>query len=412
MKTKFILFLILGIDAAILFYEANFLSISPSEALIVYGDSSFLQFITLIFIRIFPIADIGLRFFMIILHLMSALLLFFISKDYIKQDRNRLWLVVLFLLLPGTISSALIVSHASIIIFGLFLYIYLQKRDELLSHFLALVYLFIEAGFSYMFLGLGLYYFYNKQWKELLFYITLYILSLYMYGFVAHGIPSGHFLDLLGVYSAIFSPILFIYLVYTLYREFLSKNLTKIWFIASTAFLISVVLSFRQRINLEYFAPYLMVLLPLAVQLFISSYRVRLKQHRKKYKLAFIFTAVFLFVNAFVVFFHKELYLFLTNPKRNFSYNVDIAKPLAIELKRRNIFCVQVKKNKDMQRQLHFYGIQKCNDNLLEETSLDSKKANVTISYKNKTLYKANVTKLNKSEMKFKMKEKAFSDIK
>jgi hypothetical protein len=235
-----------------------------------------------------------------------------------------------------------------------------------------------------------------KKEKEAFFIFILYCISILFYGFVAHGVPSGHLLDILGVYSAIFSPIIFLYIFYTLYRKFLLKQLDQIWFIASTAFIISIILSFRQRINLEYFAPYLMLVIPLSAQMFIQSYRIRLKKFRKTYKIIFILAFVFLFINAFVVFFHKELYLILKNPKNNFAYNLDIAVALSEELKTMKIECLHVKKNKEMQLRLRFYGFPECHKNILEEVNLSTKqKTNVTISYKNKILYKANVTKLN-----------------
>jgi len=397
MKTKIILFLLFGIDAIVLLLEAKGLSISASEAHILYGNVSFLQYMSRFFLSLFSNHDIGLRFFMILLHFASALLLYLISSKYLQQERNRIWLIAVFLLLPGSISSALIVSHASVIIFGLFLYIYFLVNgfSQRILNLLLFVYLFIEPGFSYLFLALGFYNIYVKQAWNALFSFFLYCSSILIYGFVAHGIPRGHFLDVLGVYSAIFSPIVFIYIFYTLYKLFLLKKMDQIWFIASTAFLVSIILSFRQRINLEYFAPYLMIVLPLSAQIFIQSYRVRLRIYRKKYKIAFILAFVFLVLNAFIVFFHKEIYLVLENPKKNFAYNVDIVHNLAKKLKAMHVKCLHVN-NKDMQLRLRFYGIEKCNDTFLKEISLKSvKKGDVTISYKNKILYKADVTKLN-----------------
>ena len=395
MNSKFILFLLLGIDAFILLFQASHLSITSSEASILYGDTSFLQFLTQLSLQLFGHTNLGLRVFMILLHVMSALLIYLLSKAYVKQERNRLWLVLMFVLLPGSVSSALVVSHAGIIIFGLFLYIYLnQKLSQKYLNILLLFYLFIEPGFSYLFLSLSFYHLYKREKFNASYHFFLYLLSIYMNGFVAHGYPRGYFLDLLGVYSAIFTPIVFVYLFYVLYRRFLSKEFDKIWFISSVTLLISLVLSFRQRINLEYFAPYLMAALPIAAQTFISSYRVRLKVHRKKYKAMFVISFVLLILNTLVVFFNKELYIFLKNPKKHFAYEMHIATELSQKLKKMGIKCV--KTDVDMQKRLKFYKIGECDRNLLLELSLASKKeADVTISYKNKTLYKADVTKIN-----------------
>ena len=300
-----------------------------------------------------------------------------------------------FILLPGVVSAALILNHAGMIIFGLLLYVYLDKKsNNIYINILLLFYAFIDSGFAYLFVGLAIYNLFEKNRILFVYNICLYLVSIYLYGVRIEGFPSGHFLDTLGVYSAIFTPIIFIYLIYILYRRFLSDEVDKLWYISSTALLISLMLSFRQRINLEVFAPYLIIALPLAAQTFATSYRVRLREHRKNYRVIFIVSIIFLLLNTLIVFFNRELYLILDNPKKHFAYNMHVAKELARELQAKNIDCVRT--DKKMQLRLKFYGIRQCNKNLLQKVSLTNNlKTNVTISYKNKIIYKANVTKLN-----------------
>jgi len=395
MKYKIILFFLIGLDVFILIFQTSQISISPSEALLLYGHPSLLQYLVKFSLNIFGQNDFGLRFIMIFLHVSSVILLYLISARYLKLQRNRLWLILVFILLPGVISSALVVSHAGLIIFGLFLYIYLrQKINDYFLALLLLLYAVADAGFMYLFLGLSIYYLFEKNKILFLYNLALLSLSIYLYGTNISGVPSGHFLDTIGVYSAIFTPIIFIYLFYVLYRGYLNNNDDKVWYIATTALLYSLFLSFRQRVELEVLAPYLMLALPLAARTFASSYRVRLKQHRRKYKAIFILAFVFLFLNTLLVLFNKDLYLLLDNPKKHFAYKMYIAKELANKLKAMNISCVKTDTN--MQRRLKFYFIEKCDKNILKELKLDSnEKNNVTISYKNKVLYRANVTKLN-----------------
>jgi hypothetical protein len=385
----------LGIDAIILFFQIPQLSISFAEASLLYTQHSFLSSIEHYSLAFFGHNDYSLRVVMVFFHLASAYLLYQYSKEYVKKGRDRLWLVLFFLLLPGSISASLVVNHGSILIFGLFLYIYLAQRlRDLYLNGILVIYLFVDAGFSYLFLSLALYYFYKRDNTQALFHLSLYLISVFFYGFVAHGIPKGYFLDLLGVYSAIFSPIVFVYIFYVLYRRFVIKQLDRVWFIATTVLIISIILSFRQKINLEYFAPYVMLALPLAANTFISTYRVRLKMFRKRYKAIFFFAFIFLLINSIVVFFNKELYLILENPKKHFIYNMDIAAPLAQKLKAQAIYCVE--SDKKMQLRLRFYGVSYCKENKLQELQLsNTQDANVTISYKGKILYQANVTKLN-----------------
>ncbi len=395
MSSKIIFFLLLGLDALILLLETSHVSISYNEALVLYGHSSFLQYITRIFIALFGQNDIGLRLAMILMHLGSVILLYQISKRYLKSERNRLWLVAIFMLLPGVISSAIVVNHAGVIIFSLLLYIYLdgvlgEKYSAVILLFLAL----LDPGFSYLFIGLGIYYLvHNQRW--MLGYTTLlYFLSINIYNVKIDGAPSGHFLDILGLYSAILTPIIFVYLFYVLYKRYLTNKIDKLWYISATTLLISLVLSFRQRVDIEVFAPYLIIALPLGAQSFVSSYRVRVKEFRKSYRFIFGISLIFLLLNATVVFFNQGLYRYIDNPKKHFAYDMHVAKELASMLKSRDIQCV--KTDYKMQLRLKFYGIQECDNIRLQALPLKSRGVpDVTIRYSGRAVYKANVTNIN-----------------
>lgn len=395
MTSRYILFLILGIDAIILFLQTSDISISYEEASLLYGDFSFLQLLTVFSLSIFGQNDFGLRFVMIMFHLLSAVLMYLISKRYIILQRNRLWLLLVFILLPGVVSSAIVVNGAGMVIFGLLLFIYLsEKLPQYMLNVLLMFYALIDIGFAYLFLGLLIYYLFEKKKSLALYMLLLYSLTSFLYGFNIEGYPSGHFLDTIGVYSAVFTPIIFIYLFYSLYRRYLTSKIDMIWYISSTVLILSLVLSFRQRIPIEYFAPYLIIALPLAAESFISSYRVRLKMFRTRYKLAFVVSFIFLISNTLAVFFNKELYLLVNNPKKHFAYEMHIAKELSHKLKNMKINCVQT--DEKMQIRLKFYEIDNCDENVLVESSLNDKnRNNVTIRYKKNLLYRANVTNLN-----------------
>lgn len=395
MISRVILFLIIGIDALILFSQTSQVSISSQEASLLYGDFSFLQFLIQSSLALFGQNDFGLRFVMIIFHILSVILMYLISLRYIASQRNRLWLLLMFVLLPGVVSSAILVNSAGLLIFGLLLYVYLsEKSSQLFLNILLFIYAIINVGFVYLFLGLALFYLFEKNRKLFAYNISLYFLSSFIYGFDAVGYPSGHFLDTIGVYSAIFTPIIFIYIFYVLYRRYLTNQIDMLWYISATGLLFSLLLSFRQRIPIEHFAPYLIIALPLAAQTFIGSYRIRLRQFRRKYKIAFIVAFVFLALNSFAVFFNKELYLLIANPKNHFAYKMHIAKELASDLKSKQISCV--KTDKRMQKRLRFYGIGECTQYTMKERNINSKKSsNVTISYKNREIYKAYVTNIN-----------------
>ncbi|MEA2073543.1 MAG: hypothetical protein U9O86_08160 [Campylobacterota bacterium] len=339
--------------------------------------------------------DFGLRFVMILFHLMSVVLIYLISIPYISLQRNRLWLLLVFVLLPGVVSSAVVINSAGMIIFGLLFFVYIyDKTPQLFSNILLLIFALIDIGFAYLFLGLFIFFIKEKQHLLTLYVLGLYIVTSLLYGFNIFGYPKGHFLDTIGVYSAVFTPIIFIYLTYSLYRRYLTSSIDMIWYITSTTLLLSLALSFRQRIPIEDFAPYLIIALPLAAQSFISSYRVRLKIFRIRYKLAFVISFILLISNTFIVFFNKELYTVIDNPQKHFAYKMHVAKELAAELEKMNLKCVNT--DKKMQQRLYFYNIDYCEENILEESSINGdERLSVTIRYKKTDLYKANVTNLN-----------------
>ncbi|HIP19652.1 MAG TPA: hypothetical protein EYG70_00840 [Sulfurimonas sp.] len=396
MMSRYIFFLILGADAIILFLEASHISISYEEASLLYGDFSVLSSLTKLSLNIFGHNDFALRFVMIVFHLLSAVLMYEISKRYISLERNRLWLLLVFILLPGVVSAAIVINSAGMIIFGLLLFVYLsEKVPQRYLNILLFVYALTDIGFVYLFLGLAVYYSMQKQKYNFFYVLVLYFLTSYLYGFEVTGLPQGHFLDTIGVYGAIFTPIIFIYLFYALYRRYLSSKIDMLWYLSSTVLILSLILSFRQRMPLEHFAPYLIIALPLAAQSFISSYRVRLKMYRKTYKLAFVLSFIFLITNTLLVFFNKELYRFMPNPKKHFAYEMHVAKELSDILKKKGILCLST--DMKMQKRLEYYGVTKCQYILLDEISAHGKKeSSVTISYGNSILYKANVTNLNK----------------
>lgn len=395
MKYKIIFLLFLGLDALNLIYQTSQISISYRESLILYGEFSPIQILIKSSLLIFGNNDFALRLPMILIHLLSVVLIFSISRFYIKQQRHRLWLVAIFILLPGVLSSAIVIDKAGLIIFGLLLFIWSYLNGYKKTYYLLLSsYVFLDNSYTYLFLALSIYAIYTKNREFFIFNIIIFFISIFLYGVDAHGVPKGHFLDVIALYSAIFSPIIFIYMAFILYRRYLDDKREIIWFISTITFLISMILSFRQDIQIEHFAPYLIIALPIAAESFISSYRVRLREFRKTYRAIFQVSLILLLINTFVVLFNKELYRVIEVPKKHFVYKFHVAKELAEKLKKDGIFCVDT--DYKMQNRLYFYGVTKCDKyRLLKFEDSNEIVKNVTISYKNRPIYYASVTKVN-----------------
>lgn len=394
MRERVFFLALLGINFLVLFLQIKGLSIGYHEAKIVYGDFSLLQLFITASLHFFGYNDYALRIPMIVLHLLSALLLYGISKHYVTRENDRLWIVLIYILLPGVTSAGLVVDNAGLIITSLFLFLYVFLNYGRYALSLLPFLVILDPAFAYLFFALALYGTYRKESVYILFGFIFLVISLLMYGIHIGGSPESRFLDALGVYSAIFSPIVFLYLFYVLYRRMMAKEWDLIWMIAMSAFIISLLLSFRQKVEIQTFAPFLLIALPLAAQTFLHTYRIRLREFRRRYQILFYGAFILLVANVLVVFFNHYFYRFLDDPKRHFSYPMHIAKELSGVLQKDNIRCIDAG-DKKLQLRLRFYGITHCEDYRLEnEVSSNGNK--VTISYINIPVYETHVTKVNK----------------
>jgi hypothetical protein len=396
MTPRLALFLLLGIDAAILLFEASALSLTHHGAKLLYAvEPSAMTRIIQTSIALFGQNDVALRLPMIVMNLISALLLYAIAGQYCKHERERVWLVAVFLLLPGIISASLLVDDTALVILGLFLYLFLQQRYGRRADLLLPLLVFIDASYMVLFFGLTLHAARSREFRFAGVYFLLFLATLKLYGFNTGGLPQNQFLDTMGLYAAVFSPIVFVYMVYVLYRNYIASKTGLIWFVSAAALILSLLLSFRQRIEIEQFAPFLMASLPLGMQTFYHSYRVRLRPFRKRYRLLFILAMASLILNAVAVFFNKAGYLFVETPSHYFAYRAHVAKELAEGLKARQITCALLEDDHAMQLRLRFYGVGSCDVNTVSRQKGDSAE-NVTIRYYNVPVAQYYVTKVPK----------------
>jgi len=391
MRERIILFLILGFDAIILLYSVSTLSITSHEADVYFNAHTFVNYITHISTTAFGENDYALRLPMILFHLLSVVMLYLVSKPYVKRNTDRLWLILVYVLLPGVMSAALLVNSAGIMIFSLFLLLYLyQIKSKFIPLFLILL-LFMDSAYAILYFALFIYAFNKNNRYYMALTLLLFISNYFYYGVDAMGKPSGHFLDTLGLYATIFSPVVFLFMIYVLYRNMVTKKDDITLYVGGIVFVVSLLLSFRQSIHIEHFAPYLMLLLPLSAQTFFSSYRVRLRMFRGGYRAMVMFGFVLLIIHFFLLLFNKGLYLFLEDPHDNFAYKTHIVKELAGELHKQKITCVMAE-NENLQLRLKFYGITECSQSVLYEVPKDIV-SDVTIRYVGRKVAAFNVTK-------------------
>lgn len=385
----FLIFVICFIDVIFLLYGISTLSISYYEAEIFYNSDQISALLARTFTDIFGQNDYALRLPFVICHLVSVALLYKISKTILKRKFDRVVSVVLFILLPGTLASAILVNDAGVVIMLTLLTLYLYQNRQILAFYLLLFALaFINGSFLVFFLALFVFGIFRRDARLAWVCALLFGLCFYLHGFETGGKPRGYFLDTISVFAAVFSPFVFFYFVYSIYRIWIKEQKSLLWFVVITAFCLCVVLSIRQRLELENFLPFCVIATPLMVRVFFSSYRVRLPAFRKFYKILAAFATGSLLASFSFVLFNEVLYSFLQNPKKHFAYKYHVAKELAQELKKIGAHEIDADDER-LALRLKFYGIENGKDKLI---NLDIKEnyANITLEKFNKPIAKFN----------------------
>jgi hypothetical protein len=390
-QTALLVFLIL-LHSALLIAQIDGLSIGYNEAALLYSHSGLLHEYIQFFVNAFPMNDFALRLPMIALHTISFFLLYGISRFYLAREQDRLWLMLIYVLLPGVTSAALVIDPAGLKITLTFLLAYVFLRYGTYAYILLPLFLWIDPSFFPLFIAVMLHGIMTKKYFIGILGSLLSVIAYMRSGLNIGGFPHGHFLDTLGIYAAIFSPIVFLYLFYVMYRRFITGERDLLWMIGSVAFILSLLLSFRQRVEVHSFAPFIMLILPLAAQTFFHTYRIRLRVFRRRYQVLFYAALVILVLNTLAVFFNQHLYRLLKDPTRHFSYPMHVVKELAHALYEKEISCVNAH-DENLQLRLRFYGIGECRRvNLSEHPTERSSK--VTIRYSSVPIYSVYVTKI------------------
>ncbi|WP_419769044.1 MAG: glycosyltransferase family 39 protein [Candidatus Marinarcus sp.] len=377
--------LTLTLFTIVLFFVADTLSISYHEAVIFYDTRNLLYFITHFFTDIFGHNNIALRAPSILFYDLSVVLMYMLTKNYFKHESDRFIAALIFMFLPGIIGASLLVNNSIIVIFCTVLYLYYYKVYAKHNYYMLVIFLFIDNSFAILFLALFFYAFQNRENRLFIVSLILFGLSMYIYGFDTTGKPKSHILDMFAIYASIFSPLIFLYFFYAMYRIGIKGKRSIFWYICITALIFSFLLSFRQKIYIEDFAPFVIITIPIMVKLYFHSLRVRLKRFRTKhYNIAYI-SFFILFLNVFVILFNKPLYLALNHPQKHFVYNYHFAQEIATILKANGINDV-ASNNKRLLKRLKFYGIRQGEYNFISLNRLNIYDKKFQINYMNKNL--------------------------
>jgi hypothetical protein len=358
----FLLFAICSFDLFFLLHAVSTVSISYYEARIFYDSATISGILTRLSTEFFGQNDYALRLPFIVCHLCSVALLYKISKPILKRKFDRVVSVSIFILLPGVLASAILVNDAGIIIFLTLLNIYFYRFDFKVLFYLSLFCLsFIGGQFLTYFIALFVFAVYKRDARLAWSAALLFAFCFYLFGFESGGKPRGYILDTISVFAVAFSPLIFVYFVYAMYRIWIKEDKDILWFVGITAFLLCITLSIRQRLFLEDFLPFCVIATPLIVRTFFSSYRVRLPIFRKFYKILAAFVIFSLCAGFFCVTFNEYIYKFYSEPKNHFAYSYHVAKELAQELEKRDIKTFFIADER-LRLRLKFYGVKSDKD--------------------------------------------------
>lgn len=365
MKTNAFFLIILFLDALFLGVMITQISISHQEAYSFFYEDHYVAIFARFFTQIFGQNDLALRLPFLCIHLCNLYLIFAISKMYLKKPSDSLLCAVIYALIPGINITSILLSKSVFILFFALLLCYLHLKRYYLPFFgLCIIGSLLDFSFSVIFLALFFYSMRFKHNKTLLFALVGFSINMYKFTLPIGGIPDGHFLDTLGLLALLYSPLLFIYYIYTLYRGMIKKEDNLMLYIGITSILFSLILSLRQGIDFFSFLPLSVVGLPIMIKDCLHNIRLRLSPFRRTYTRQFYIILFPLIFECLFLFGHKLLFFF--EPKKHFLNNFYFAKELASLLKKQNIYSVRT--DEKLQNQLLFYGISKSKAPILYQT--------------------------------------------
>ena len=357
-KQHFILAII--IYAIAIMYLAITTPITPHEAKTLYTGHDVVSYFMQLGQSFVP-GFLGFRIFFILFGFVAILFFYEFSRRYFSKRKDAYLSTFIFMILPGIITGVTLANISILVLPLVLLFVLLYEKNHFyLLPFIMLALFLIHDTSIIFFIALFIYGVRHND-KKLFISSGIFLLAfIYMArGIEIGGSPSGHFIEIFGLYSAVLSPLVFLYFFYTLYRILLREKKTLLWYIAFTALAFSFLLSIRQRIDISDFAPYVTIAIVLMVDVFNRSTRVRLPRFQKKYKLGFFIVMGSLVFSALIIIFHQIIFKMAKDPKENFTDNVYKPYYLAKELKSKNISCYNVT-NIHEQYQLQYYNISTC----------------------------------------------------
>jgi hypothetical protein len=343
-------------------YLAASAPISPHEAKAFYTSSDIVS--TLMHMGDTLFGNLfGLRIFFVFFGFLSILFFYELSRRYFDKREDAYLATFIFMLLPGIVTGSTLANIAIIVLPLVLLFVLLYEKNHfVLLPFIMLILFFIHEASIIFFIALLLYGVLHKDRKLSIFAAAFLIAFVYLAkGIEISGRPSGHFAEIFGLYAAVFSPFIFFYFFYVMYRIFLREEKSLLWYISFTALLFSLLLSIRQRIGITDFTPYVLIAVPLMLHLYHNSLRVRLPEFQKKYILGFKVIMATLILSSLSILLYQVMFDITKDTKRFYSNSVYAPYILAKALKADDLHCYDGTDERE-RYQLQYYNISRCSE--------------------------------------------------
>jgi len=302
----------------------------------------------------------GLRLCSLGFGIFNVQLFSLLLEDYFDQVQDRRFTVMIFLLLPGVIASTVLLNDAVFALGFVLLFLVALRRGIFWLQLVAMGLLLLSATAAFAFFIAVAWHALERRDRRLAMLAVGMTAAALLFGhYDFTGKPRGHFLELLGVYAALFSPLFFIYYFYALYRTSLEGPRDLYWKIGFVSLVLSLVLSIRQQILIVDFSPYLLVGTMIPVAVYFRSLRVRMRRFQRPYRALGALVLATLFLSAALVVFHRPLYRALGSPPGFFASALYEPYDLAFRLRSRKKTCYSGVK-KRYESILRFYGFLPC----------------------------------------------------
>ncbi len=340
-------------------YLIIFTPITTSESNLIYSNNVTISSLIANLILKFNHTIILPRFIFFIISIVNVWFLYIYSK-YIFTKRSDSYLTILvYLLIPGVFVSNIVINWATIPIFLSLLFVISTIKGSRVGQVISLVLLFFtHTAFFVFYIAIFLYSYKRRIVWLMILSLILFILSTYFQIYDLSGVPKGHLLQLLGIYAVTLSPFFFLALIYSLYRLSIDKQRDILWYISTTSFIISLLLSIRQKILVIDFTPYIVIATPLSIKVFKNSLAIRLREFRGKYHLLCKIVILVLLLETSIIALNYPIYRYFGKKIYFIDSTIyDVAKIAKKSGKK----CINNIKNYN-KNLYKFYNIYKCNN--------------------------------------------------